>query len=93
MAELSIRVCDICESPSRPVKHYRVECEDKAIEADLCTMHSGPLDKLLLALGQGPEVLAEPEPAIAPQRRPSRQQPVVGMDAVAKAKRRPRKKV
>lgn len=47
MAKLSITVCDVCQSPSKPTKRYTVKTEGGTTNVDLCVEHGAPIDKLL----------------------------------------------
>lgn len=88
MAQLTIDVCDICRNPSRPARKYKIEVEGVKIAPVLCSMHSGPLDKLILTVSQDTNILVEAESTVRPlRRRPGRSPRAMSMAEVERRKR------
>jgi hypothetical protein len=97
--EVSIRVCDICEDPSRATTRYTVEADGVTGSTDRCEEHGETFALVLAGRGVVPAKRARParaaEPATFPSespapRRTSRtgRQRVVSMDQIEEGKRR-----
>lgn len=43
MAEVLVRVCDVCLTPGDTVRHYTITVGDDSITLDLCDKDAGPV--------------------------------------------------
>lgn len=66
MAEVQVRVCDVCNSVTLPASSYTITSGERAAHLDLCAEHAEPLEELMASIAP---VAAKSAPARATRKK------------------------
>lgn len=75
MAEVLVRVCDVCMSPGDTVRHYSITVDDDTITMDLCDQHAGPIAPSQWSRTQPAPVPSPFEPPAPPAKKAAKKAP------------------